>query len=383
MEVTFETAGLNTERLLTLAAEAGIVIKGIERLDERTIRLRIPVYEKAAYLELSERYGWETRAVSQSLLLSVISWVRRRPAILGGLAAYLLLMALSSGAIWQIHVEGAGKSEGEIRRYLIQERIVPGRRIRAVSPSALRDQLMLRLPDLAHITVGYEGSRLVIECQQALEGEQTRIQGGSLDLVASQDGMITGIVVTSGTPAVSIGQAVCAGDVLIRGVERAENQSARAVIAQGTVTARVWSRAEAKVARFKKRTVETGALRRRITVKSPWHQSVICDAPSFERQDVSVEIQKIVGLYLPLTREIETLAEIEVIQEERPMADALSMAQGAAEQMAKNKCPPGVHILDKSVENSMIDDEYVYAAVVLEYEDSIAVRQDQAYMIHQ
>ena len=90
-----------------------------------------------------------------------------------------------------------------------------------------------------------------------------------------------------------------------------------------------------------------------------------------------MKIVPVVGLYLPLWREIETLAQIEVITEERKTSDAVSMAQGAAEQAAKNKCPPGVHILDKTVENSMIDNEYVYAAVVLEYETGIAVRAAQ------
>ena len=54
------------------------------------------------------------------------------------------------------------------------------------------------------------------------------------------------------------------------------------------------------------------------------------------------------------------------------------MAQGAAQQLAKLKCPSSVEILDKWVDYSMIDDEFVYATVVLEYEQSIAVRANDA-----
>ena len=77
-------------------------------------------------------------------------------------------------------------------------------------------------------------------------------------------------------------------------------------------------------------------------------------------------------------KEIETMAEIVTLREARSDADAASMAQGAAQQLAKLKCPSGVEILDKWVDYSMIDDEFVYATVVLEYERSIAVRADDA-----
>jgi hypothetical protein len=118
-----------------------------------------------------------------------------------------------------------------------------------------------------------------------------------------------------------------------------------------------------------------------VTLQSPWYKKVIADDQAFAEQDVSVDIQQVVGLYLPLVRRIETLAEIVIIREERSSEEAFSIAAGAAEQIAKNKCPPGIHILDKSVENSIIDNEYVYAAVVLAYEDSIAIRRARENMI--
>ena len=82
----------------------------------------------------------------------------------------------------------------------------------------------------------------------------------------------------------------------------------------------------------------------------------------------------IVGLYLPLWREIETYAQTEVFSSPRDRGDAASMAQGAAEKIAKDQCPCDALILDKWVNYSMIDNEFVYATVVLEYETAIAGR---------
>lgn len=101
---------------------------------------------------------------------------------------------------------------------------------------------------------------------------------------------------------------------------------------------------------------------------------MVKDAAGFESQDVSVERQDVVGLYLPLWRRIETFAETVILSERRSRTDAASQAQGAAEKIAKLNCPSGVEILDKWVDYSMIDDEFVYATVVLEYEAGIAGR---------
>ena len=87
-----------------------------------------------------------------------------------------------------------------------------------------------------------------------------------------------------------------------------------------------------------------------------------------------MERQNIVGLYVPLWRRIETFAETIIVSERRSFADVASQAQGAAEKIAKLNCPTSVEILDKWVDYSMIDDEFVYATVVLEYETSIAGR---------
>ena len=124
----------------------------------------------------------------------------------------------------------------------------------------------------------------------------------------------------------------------------------------------------------KTRVVETGRRRTRMTVRTPWHTKVVREAEPFTSQIADREIQRVSSLYLPLWREVETFVETEVFEEQRDRGDAESMAQGAAERIAKEQCPVGALILDKWVNYSMIDNEFVYARVVLEYEASIAGR---------
>ena len=170
------------------------------------------------------------------------------------------------------------------------------------------------------------------------------------------------------------GQAVRKGQVLIRGQERTGGGGTRLCRAQGEIIARVFVRGDARVSLNAVETVETGEVRRRVTVESPWHSRIVADAQDFDSQDVSVERQAVVGLYLPVWRRVETLARTVHKQEKRLLADARSQAQGAAEKIAKLSCPAGAEILDKGVDYSMIDDEFVYATVVLAFEEEIGTR---------
>jgi len=378
VRLTIELIGLNIEKLLTLAAQEGVIIRGARRIDARTLRLHIRPDEKRAIDALCARYGWEVRVVDRGRLLDALGWCRQRPALVASFFLYVALVWLSSGMIWRISIDNAGKNIGEIRRFLRGAEIHPGVAKRAVSPARLREEMLLAMPDLVYVGAAYAGSTLVIDCQPALEEEIALTGGIGLDLIADCDALVTGLAVSSGTPVVKIGQAVRAGDVLIRGEERGEKQTTHPVVAQGTVTARVWARGDARVSLHAQRTVETGAIRQRVTLCTPWHRRVVRDAQPFAMQDASTHVEPVVGLYLPLWREIETMAEIALIPQTRSEADARSIAQAAAEQLAKKQCPAGARILDKTVEYSMIDNEFVYATVVLEYERSIAVRADGA-----
>ena len=133
-------------------------------------------------------------------------------------------------------------------------------------------------------------------------------------------------------------------------------------------------RGDARASLWQTHTQETGETRTRVTLVTPWHERVVQDALPFESQDESVRTEPVVGLYLPVYRRIETYAATQVSKVRRSSDEASAQAQGAAEELAKIKCPADAQILDKWTEYSMINEEFVYATVILEYERDIASR---------
>ena len=372
--MTVEIEGINLEKLLRAVAESGLLVTRAQRRGPRTMRLRVRAAQLGAFYALCARFGWEVREIRAGQLVRALRFLRRRPLLVPSLALGALLVWLCGQMILCVRIENAQENVAEVRRVLAEAGVRPGRMKAAFSIDALRAQLALRLPGLSFVGLRYEGSTLVCDCQGATEGEETDVPGGGEDIVAAQPGIITRIYVSSGTPQVVPGQAVVKGQVLIRGVERTQQGQLRAVRAQGQVSARVYARGEAKASLTETTTVETGRTRTRVTVRTPWHARVVRDAQPFASQDVSREIQRVVGLYLPLWREIETYAETEVFSAPRDRGDAASIAQGAAEKLARAQCPYNAVILDKWVECRTVDEAYVLACVVIEYEQSIAGR---------
>lgn len=374
MYVTARVEGINLEKLLRAAAQDGIYVRHARRMGSRTMLVCLRADSISRFRKLCAESGWTYQETNTGCMLRGIRFLRRRFMLIPSAVLCALLVWLSSQMILSIRINNAQENAAEIRQFLLRHGVHEGKLKTALSLDALRAAAAYELPDLAFAGMHYAGSTFVFDAQSAVDGEDLAIAGKHMDVVAVQSGIVTRISVQNGTPLVEPGQAVRKGQVLIAGSERTQKGGQVAVRAQGQVFARVYASAEAKVSLKETRTVETGQTCTRVSIASPWYRRVVRDAKPFDSQDVSRVKQPVVGLYLPLWREIETYAQTEVFQEARKQSDAASIAQGAAEKIAGEQCPPGALILDKWVNYSMIDNEFVYARVVLEYETAIAGR---------
>ncbi len=373
--MTVHIRGLNLERLLREAQNAGLPLRHVRRISARCVEAVVPLRQRARLLELCGRFGWEMEEKDAGLLLRALRFAGHRPMLVIGALLCVGLIAVSAQMVLWVDVTGAQEYGAEVRSFLSDEGVGMGRLKRALSLDELRDGLLLRLPGVSHVSLRYAGSVLEIDCRLAREGEALEKSGDGLDLVACEAGIVTKLVAGSGTPQVRVGDAVYAGQVLVKGEERTQQGGVIPVKAQAQVLARVFAEGEARVSLTMITARETGNTRTRVTLVSPFYSRVVREAEPFALQETERRTQMVVDLFVPLYLRTEVFSEIREIKKTRSQADAASLAQGAAEKLAKKQLPAGALILDKWVDYSMIDNEFVYATVVLEYEKDIAVRR--------
>ena len=164
--------------------------------------------------------------VTASEVSGLFSLVRRAFSYRGVIAALALVLAMifaTSGVVWEIDVAAeGGVSQGSVISQLKNSGFGVGTRWSEVNTSDIENALLLKSDDISWISINRRGSVAYVEVMGKEGGEVTEPAVGYSNIVAVADCVIEEITVSSGYAAVSVGDAVSAGDLLISGVIPAE-----------------------------------------------------------------------------------------------------------------------------------------------------------------
>ena len=152
------------EAVINACAKSGIVLHHVERMDACT--LRVIVFEKewthiqrmlpflqAEASVLEKKGGSRQRA-----------WIIRRAVLLFSLLCVGAMLVWSGLRIWEIEVRGCEKlTRGQVLRALEESGVTVGSFWPSLSPDAVRARMLLRIPELAWMTVNEVPSEAMAE----------------------------------------------------------------------------------------------------------------------------------------------------------------------------------------------------------------------------
>lgn len=372
--VRFRVEGLSMERLLNQCAQAGVRLYDVRRRSLRSIAASAAPKDFDALRAFAGERGWRVTQERAAGVSELRGAGRRRALLIGGVAAFLMACWYASSCLWAVEITGAGAYEAEVRRILTEQDARPGRFAAFVHTDALRAEIERQLTGLSWVGVYKSGVRLRVQCVQAETAPREERDAGAL--VAAQDGVVRSVLCRAGTPKVKPGDTVRAGDVLIAGFERGENETLAPVRAEGSVLARVWYTGEAFVSSRAERAEPDGEpVVRRLLCMPDWKYAFET-APDFIQYEKETRTLRIGGglpvwleeeIYRPVRTEIETRSADEVKAE----------AGLAAMRIARENAGWDAEIVDKWVDYSMIQEEGYRARAVVEALREIAVRPSE------
>ncbi|MCL2545354.1 MAG: sporulation protein YqfD [Clostridia bacterium] len=371
-KVSVRVEGLSLEKLITRAAEQGVRLSRVRRLDARALRATLAARDLQALRGIAGAVGWRVTVERASLLRRSQGLMSRRAMLACGVAVFLAAVWMANACVWFVRVEGAGESIGEVRTVLAEWGVRPGRLSAALDLPGVQRALERRLPRVAWIDVRLRGVTVVVECVPARVPSPAAYGDGPCDIVAARDGVITGITVHAGIAKVRVGEAVRKGQVLVAGEERAADGAVRAVAARAEVLSRVWYTGSARLPATEQSGAPTGATWERTSICTPWLRwSGRAESP-FAEQDIDIRRRVVGGVFLPLWIQEERYAEVQLSPVPRDRGGLERESAALAERRAREKMPFHARILDKWVEYSMMKDSYFVAEVVLETVEDIA-----------
>ena len=239
--VLCEIRGAAPLRCLNALGEAGIEAKRAERADEFTLRLTLDERDYSAAAAIAARSQCELARISSRGGALLARRLRRRIALLTAAVVCFALLAAGSLFVWEIDISGCESvTEGEVRRALASAGVAEGSFWPAWDSDAVKNHLLLEIPELAWAGVSVSGSRAEVRVRERIERPELASDGAPGSITAAASGIIERMEVYEGAPAVSVGDAVAVGETLVSGEMASAVGDTRYVRARAAVTARTY-----------------------------------------------------------------------------------------------------------------------------------------------
>ena len=373
--VTLIIEGLMLEKLLNRAAADGAPLVKVARIGLRQIQTDTNARGARIITELCQKYRISCRTVSLGGISAVAAGAKRRITAAAAFTVAFAITSLFLTRIWHVDIKllrGDDIPPGA-ESVLTETGIIKGNTVWNADTS-LAEVKLNSLEGCAHASVSRRGVAVLIEiaCEEA--SPEVYTLSGEGDLIAARDGIVASVNVISGTAAVSPGDTVRKGQVLIAGYERTSNDSVHDVVANGSVRARCWTEAEAQCRTFETKKQYTGKESLSVTLVTPWKNFPLKTAANFDMCDSETSVQPLVGMFAPVYIERTYLREYRLVNVNSDTDALKAMLLAESEEKALQKVPDFAEIIDKWTDFSMIESEdIIHARTVIETETEIAV----------
>ena len=275
--VTITVPGKCLEKFVNLAVARGIVMWDVIILEAGRVSLKVRLSGVHPLRHVARMTRCRFKIVARHGLPFFISRLRKRRVFTVGALLFVAALYVLSSFVWFIDITGNKRVPEEVVERVAREAgLKLGVPRWAVNATALEEAILRQVPGLSWVGVYVDGTSVNIKVVERKLPPQDET-GRPVDVVAVRDGLVKEILVLSGHPAVSEGDTVTAGQVLISAAipppeteeEKDEDQDGKPAVelraepvryvhARGIVRARVWYKGEAQQTLVEKGAELTG-----------------------------------------------------------------------------------------------------------------------------
>lgn len=250
------------ERIINLCSAHGIPFWDVRWQDGAHFTMYTTRKGERLLRQVSERSGAAIRTLRRRGIPVMVGRIRRRYALLAGLAAAALLFAASNLFVWGFEVTGNDTIPAEIvLRALEKEGVTVGCRGLSINQERLRNHVLLELKDISWLAVNVKGCVAHVQVVERRRPPEIVRDDQAANVVSSRDGLVTKVEALDGRAEVMEGATVTRGQLLISGVGD-NGHKVWLMHGMGRVWARTWYELSTLVPL---RTEEKGSMGRPLT----------------------------------------------------------------------------------------------------------------------
>ncbi|MEG2857604.1 MAG: sporulation protein YqfD, partial [Clostridia bacterium] len=236
--VYIEVRGAYPERFLNLLAHDSIVFWDMTRPEIDVLRIRVAASDYKRMRICARRAMCHMHILAKNGLPFFAHKYKRRGALVAGLVLFCAIAWVMSSFVWIIDIKGDGVDAAQIRDELKQNGVYIGARRSKINVNELKNDMLLRLPDLSYIALNLDGSRAEVIARKRTKPPKIEAVDTPSNIIAKRAGVISSVVVTSGMPEVAVGDAVMPGDLLAGGYMTGRHGTTVMMRSVGTIRAK-------------------------------------------------------------------------------------------------------------------------------------------------
>jgi similar to stage IV sporulation protein len=235
--VRFKAEHGSIERFINFCTKSGIKLWGIRKKNgvlyanvkaKKYKKLRTAVRKSHVRMHIVKRHGFPF----------IFNRYEARSGIMAGVILFLCIIIYLSCFVWTINISGnKGITTQEITQKLSDAGLKPGTFRLTLNTHQIEQEVMMKLPDLAWISINLKGSAANVELKERQYPPELVPYDEPCNVKASQTGQIIKLEAYEGMAVKKQGDTVNKGDIIVSGLIKEKSGILRIVHARAKVMA--------------------------------------------------------------------------------------------------------------------------------------------------
>ena len=317
--VTITVEGFFIERFLNICRNKKIFLEDLHREKSTYIKVKILKSDFREVKHIAKKTKCKVKIAKKSGMPFLINRYRKRNVFAVAIIVIAIFIFIITKFIWNIEINGNETvSTEEIMQMLEEYGIKEGKLKSSINTQKISNLIRLKSDKFSWIGIAIKGTNAIITVEEVVKMPEMIDKNEICNIVASEDAIISKIVVQSGTARVNVGDEVKKGDLLVEGVMEGTFSGARKVHAEASVFGKILYSKERKEYFVQNEKIKTGNKEEKIEIcinnfKINFNKGV----SKFEKYDTITTNKKLKifsDFYFPISFKKHTNFEYENVQ---------------------------------------------------------------------
>ena len=259
--VRIKVEGFFIERFLNICRSQNIFIQDLQRKNSTYIVLRILKDDFKKIKNIAKKTKCKIKIERKYGVPFFLNKYRKRKIFAVAILVIAIFIFILTKFIWNVEIVGNKEIDiNELKELVAEYGIEEGKLKSDINIDKISNLIRLRRNDISWVGITIKGTNVIISVEEVTKIPEIIDENEICNIIATEDAVISKIIVQNGTARVNVGDEVKKGDLLVEGVMEGKYLGNRYVHAEATVFGKIFYEKEKKESLVQNEKIKTGEI---------------------------------------------------------------------------------------------------------------------------